>query len=201
MLQHLSFKWPIANDLVRESIIASIDDGDWGAYHGRYTSQLVSQFQQWLCVDHALLCCSGTIAVELALRGVGVSAGDEVILAAYDFPGNFRAIESIGATPVLIDVQANGWIAEPNDIALALSEKTKAILVSHLHGQIADIPKIKSVVEAAGYSIPIVEDACQSPGGVWLGQPLGTLGDVGVFSFGGSKLLVGRSRRRGRDER
>ena len=189
MLKHLSFKWPIADDQIRESIIASIDDGDWGAYHGRYTALLVSQMQRWLCVNHALLCCSGTIAVELALRGVGVSAGDEVVLAAYDFPGNFRAIESIGATPVLVDVQAGGWVVEPTDIALTLSEKTKAILVSHLHGQIADIPQIKSVVEAAGYSIPIIEDACQSPGGVWRGQPLSTLGDVGVFSFGGSKLL------------
>ena len=189
MLKHLSFKWPVANDQIRESIIASIDDGDWGAYHGRYTSQLLTQLQQRLSVDHALLCCSGTVAVELALRGVGVSEGDEVILAAYDFPGNFRAIEAIGATPVLVDVQTGGWVIEPSHIAEALSEKTKAILVSHLHGQITDIPKIKSIVDAAGYTIPIVEDACQSPGGVWLDQPLGTLGDVGVFSFGGSKLL------------
>ena len=107
MLKHLSFKWPVADDQIRESIIASIDDGDWGAYHGRYTSQLSDQLQQWLSIDHALLCCSGTVAVELALRGVGVSAGDEVVLAAYDFPGNFRAIEAIGATPVLIDVQTD----------------------------------------------------------------------------------------------
>ena len=189
MLKHLSFKWPVANDQIRESIIASIDDGDWGAYHGRYTSQLAGQLQQWLSVNHAILCCSGTVAVELALRGVGVSAGDEVILAAYDFPGNFRAIEAIGATPVLVDVQTDGWVIEPNNIVQALSEKTKAILVSHLHGQIADIPKIKSIVQAANYSVPIVEDACQSPGGAWLGQPLGAIGDVGVFSFGGSKLL------------
>ena len=189
MLKHLSFDWPVANDQIRESIISSIDDGDWGAYHGRYTSQLISQLQQWLSVDHALLCCSGTVAVELALRGVGVSAGDEVILAAYDFPGNFRAIEAIGATPVLVDVQKDGWVIEPNDIALALSAKTKAILVSHLHGQFSDIAKIKSILEAKNLSIPIVEDACQSPGGIRLDKALGTLGDIGVFSFGGSKLL------------
>ncbi|MDB2686620.1 DegT/DnrJ/EryC1/StrS aminotransferase family protein [Mariniblastus sp.] len=189
MLKHLSFKWPVANDPIRESIIAAIDDGDWGAYHGRYTSELSTQLQQWLSLKHALLCCSGTAAVELALRGVGVSAGDEVILAAYDFPGNFRAIEAIGATPVLVDVRAGGWVVEPKDVATACSEKTKAILVSHLHGQFADIPKIKSLIETAGHSIPIVEDACQSPGGIWLGHLLGTLGDVGVFSFGGSKLL------------
>ena len=90
---------------------------------------------------------------------------------------------------MLVDVQEDGWVIEPNDIAESLSEKTKAILVSHLHGQIADIPKIKSIVHAKDDSISIVEDACQSPGGSWLGQPLGTLGDVGVFSFGGSKLL------------
>lgn len=145
--------------------------------------------QQMLAVDHAILCCSGTIAVELALRGVGVSAGDEVILAAYDFPGNFRAIEAIGATPVLVDVQAGSWVVQTNDIEQAVSDKTKAILVSHLHGQIANIPKIKAIVEATGRAIPIVEDACQSPGGMSAGKPMGTLGEVGVFSFGGSKLL------------
>jgi len=95
----------------------------------------------------------------------------------------------IGAMPVLVDVQAGGWVVEPDDIAAALSEKTKAILVSHLHGQFADVFKIKSILQAANSSIPIVEDACQSPGGIWLDMPLGTLGDVAVFSFGGSKLL------------
>ena len=189
MLKHLSFQWPMASDQVRESVLASIEDGDWGAYHGKYTSQLITDLQQLLSVDHVVLCCSGTIAVELALRGAGVCAGDEVVLAAYDFPGNFRAVEAIGATPVLVDVQAGGWVVEPNDIAAAISDKTKAILVSHLHGQIADIPKIKSIVESNGNSIKIVEDACQSPGGSFGGRSLGTLGDVGVFSFGGSKLL------------
>ncbi len=189
MLKHLSFKWPVACEFIRESILASIDDGDWGAYHGRYTDRLIKYLQQWLSVEHALLCCSGTIAVELALRGAGVSAGDEVVLAAYDFPGNFRAIEAIGATPVLVDVQAGGWVVEPNDIAVAISEKTKAILVSHLHGQIANVRKIKTIVEASGYPVKIVEDACQSPGGSLDGRPLGALADVGVFSFGGSKLL------------
>ena len=179
----------MASDQVRESVLASIEDGDWGAYHGKYTSQLITDLQQLLSVDHVVLCCSGTIAVELALRGAGVCAGDEVVLAAYDFPGNFRAVEAIGATPVLVDVQAGGWVVEPNDIAAAISDKTKAILVSHLHGQIADIPKIKSIVESNGNSIKIVEDACQSPGGSFGGRSLGTLGDVGVFSFGGSKLL------------
>ena len=189
MLKHLSFQWPIASEQIRESVLASIEDGDWGAYHGKYTSQLITDLQQLLSVDHVVLCCSGTIAVELALRGAGVCAGDEVVLAAYDFPGNFRAVEAIGATPVLVDVQAGGWVVEPNDIAAAISDKTKAILVSHLHGQIADIPKIKSIVESNGNSIKIVEDACQSPGGSFGGRSLGTLGDVGVFSFGGSKLL------------
>ncbi len=189
MLKHLTFTWPISSDQIRESILGSIEDGDWGAYHGRYTSELIAQLQQLLSVDHVLLCCSGTIAVELALRGVGVAAGDEVVLAGYDFPGNFRAVEAIGATPVLVDVRAGGWAIDPSDVEQVVSEKTKAILVSHLHGEIADIPKIRATLESSGYSIMIVEDACQSPGGVCMGQPLGTLGDVGVFSFGGSKLL------------
>ena len=189
MLKHLTFNWPIADDQIRDSILGSIADGDWGTYHGRYTDQLVGQLRQWLSVDHALLCCSGTIAVELALRGAGVNTGDEVVLAGYDFPGNFRAVEAIGATPVLMDVRAGGWVVDPNDVAQVVSDKTKAILVSHLHGETVDIPKIKAVLESSGHSAMVVEDACQSPGGVSWEKPLGTLGDVGVFSFGGSKLL------------
>lgn len=161
MLKHLTFNWPIADDQIRDSILGSIADGDWGTYHGRYTDQLVGQLRQWLSVDHALLCCSGTIAVELALRGAGVNTGDEVVLAGYDFPGNFRAVEAIGATPVLMDVRAGGWVVDPNDVAQVVSDKTKAILVSHLHGETVDIPKIKAVLESSGHSAMVVEDACQ----------------------------------------
>lgn len=191
MLNHLTFEWPIATPAIRTSILEAIDAGEWGKYHGQFTDQLIHHFCDRLNVDHTVLCCSGTISVELALRGVGVRPGDEVILAGYDFPGNFRAVEAIGGQPVLVDVTANGWVLDSTKIANAVSTSTRAVIVSHLHGQIADVNAIRSALASAtnASSIAIVEDVCQAPGGMIDNQLLGTFGDVAAFSFGGSKLL------------
>jgi dTDP-4-amino-4,6-dideoxygalactose transaminase len=192
MLRHLSFEWPVATPAIRDAILRAIDDGEWGKYHGQFTDELLASFCDWLSAENTILCCSGTIAVELALRGVGVTTGDEVVLAAYDFPGNFRAIEAIGATPVLVDVEKNGWTIDPTELDRSISDATRAIIVSHLHGQIAAIESIKTAIETydgKAQPIAVVEDVCQAPGGKVNGQLLGSFGDVAAFSFGGSKLL------------
>lgn len=179
--------WPVADDAIFQSVDRALRSGQWGKYDGDLTEQLHQSLRSKFGLQHSLLCSSGTISVELALRGVGVKAGDEVILSAYDFPGNFRAIESAGATPVLVDVVADGWVIDSNQIAAAVSEKTSAVLVSHLHGQTADVATIARI--AAAHQISVIEDVCQSPGATTGGTPVGTLGDVATFSFGGSKLL------------
>ena len=89
-----------------------------------------------------MLLSSGTVAVEVALRAVDVQPGSEVILAAYDFPGNFRAIEAIGARPVIVDVVENGWVLDADQVAEAIGPETRAIIASHLHGQVADCPRL-----------------------------------------------------------
>lgn len=135
-----------------------------------------------------LSCASGTIAVQIALRGLNLPEGAEVILAAYDFPGNFRAIQDSGLFPVLVDINPRTWCLDAETIEAAISAKTSAVIVSHLHGGIADMPSIREIADRRG--IAIVEDACQAPGGRLNGKRLGTFGDVGVLSFGGSKLLT-----------
>ena len=122
-----------------------------------------------------MLVCSGTIGIELALRGVGVTAGDEVILAGYDFPGNFRCIEATGATPVLVDIASGTWSIQADDLATAHSEKTKAVIVSSLHGGIADIDAIMQWSRSVG--VAVIEDVCQAPAATRAGQLLGTFGD------------------------
>ncbi len=178
--------WPIASDAVRQSLQSVVDSNAWGLYDGDSTYALQVKLQDLFDCAHSLLSCSGTVAVELALRGVGVKRGDEVILAAYDFPGNFRAIEAIGAMPVLVDVAEGGWIIDIENLATAVSEKTSAILVSHLHGQLIDITAVR---ESLPRPVPIVEDCCQVPGASIDGKPCGSFGGVSAFSFGGSKLL------------
>ena len=179
--------WPKLTNSIREHVLEVLDNGDWGLYHSSVLDQLETRLSETFLMSHVTLCASGTIAVELALRGVGVKPGTEVILAGYDFPGNFRAIEAIGAIPVLIDVSPGGWKIELNQIQDAITDKTKAILVSHLHGEIQPISQIRNLLQ--GTPIKIVEDNCQSPGGQLQQQPLGSLGDVATLSFGGSKLL------------
>lgn len=164
-----------------------MEQGLWGKYDSELGDSLVTQLTSRFGVQHAMTCSSGTIAVELALRGVGVKPSDEVLLAAYDFPGNFRAIEAIGARPVLIDVSPYQCLMDPNLVESAVDENTRAIIVSHLHGQVADMNEFRRIADQ--HQLAIVEDACQSPGGILHGQPLGSFGDVGVLSFGGSKLL------------
>jgi dTDP-4-amino-4,6-dideoxygalactose transaminase len=114
--------------------------------------------------------------------------GDEVVLAGYDFPGNFRAIEAIGARPVLVDLDTSNWNLDVGQVEAALSPVTKAIVVSHLHGGLVPMAELMDLARARGASV--VEDACQAPGAIVQGRKAGTWGDVGVLSFGGSKLLT-----------
>jgi dTDP-4-amino-4,6-dideoxygalactose transaminase len=163
------------------------EEGGWGQYNGPQVEQLVAALSARHGNLHVYPCCSGTIAVELALRGLQVGPGDEVILAGYDFPGNFRSIEAVGALPVLVDIDPSSWAIDPAGIAEAITPLTRALVVSHLHGALAPMAELLSLLEPQG--IRVVEDACQCPGAMIDGMPAGQLGDVGIMSFGGSKLL------------
>lgn len=180
--------WPLPDEEVREALAAAYADGSWGRYHGPNCAALVEQLREAFRVEYTMLCSSGTIGVELALRGCGVETGDEVVLAGYDFSGNFRAIEAIGARPVLVDVSAETWCLDASQLEAATSPQIKAVVVSHLHGGIADMPKIMSIARSREWQV--VEDACQQPGAQLAGRPVGSWGDIGVLSFGGSKLLT-----------
>ena len=180
--------WPPPNAEVVASVHAALHSGDWGKYHGECVRRLESLLAEHFQAGQATTCCSGTIAVELALRAAGVQPGDEVILAAYDFPGNFRAIEAVGATPVLADLAANRWTLSVEAMEPAWSPQTRALIVSHLHGDTAPIQEL--VAEARDRDCLVIEDACQAPGAIVDGRPLGGWGDIGVLSFGGSKLLT-----------
>ncbi|MCH2115509.1 MAG: aminotransferase class V-fold PLP-dependent enzyme [Pirellulales bacterium] len=182
------FAWPIADDEVREALAKSYRDGSWGIYDGPEGEQLAAELCQYFGCEHALLCSSGTIGVELALRGCGVTAGDEVVLGAYDFPGNFRAVEAIGARPVLVDVSSDTWSLDAEQLAEIIRPEVKAVIVSHLHGGLVDMPAVVALARGRGWSV--IEDACQQPGAQLGGRAIGSWGDVGVLSFGGSKLLT-----------
>lgn len=183
-----SYTWPIADADVLAALATAYREGSWGKYDGPNCQNLERAIRELNQVQHAFLCSSGTIAVELALRGLKVGPGDEVILAGYDFPGNFRAVEAVGAKPVLVDFVENSWELDVSQIPLAVSPQTKAVIASHLHGSLVDMRTLTAVGREHG--LAVVEDACQATGATVQGKPAGSWGDVGVHSFGGSKLLT-----------
>lgn len=181
-------EWPPRDEAVRAALEAAWRDGSWAQYDGEHAWRLTEALATRFCTEHVLLCSSGTVAAQIALRGLGIGAGDEVLLAGYDYPGNFRSIESVGARPVLVDVVAGGATPDVAQFAAAYSPATKALIVSHLHGVMAPMPAL--MAWAAERGVAVVEDTCQAPGASIGRRPAGAWGDVGMLSFGGSKLLT-----------
>jgi dTDP-4-amino-4,6-dideoxygalactose transaminase len=179
--------WPGADEGIRAALEQALRDGSWGKYHGGNVERLEQRLAAWLDVPHVLTCGSGTFAVETALRALALAPGDEVVLAGYDYPGNFLSVHAVGARPVLVDVQPHNWNLDAQTLAPALQERTKAVLVSHLHGGLVPMQEVTTLCRERG--VPVIEDAAQAPGAVVQGWPVGTWGDIAVFSFGGSKLL------------
>ncbi|MFM2094489.1 MAG: L-glutamine:scyllo-inosose aminotransferase [Planctomycetota bacterium] len=180
--------WPPRDATIKAALDAAWQSGDWGRYDGEWTARLRDQLSALHDGAEVMLCASGTIGVELALRGLGLEPGDEVAIAGYDFPGNFRAVEAVGARPLLVDLAPRTWCLSVESFEAAIGESTRAVIVSHLHGGTADMAEIERLCRARG--IVIIEDVCQAPGAARNGKMLGTWSDVAIWSFGGSKLLT-----------
>ena len=114
-------------------------------------------------------------------------------LAAYDYPGNFLAVHAVGARPVLADVAPDDWNLDLHSLAEALGPAVRAVIVSHLHGGLVPMRELTDLVSSR--NVAVVEDAAQAPGAMVQGRRAGSWGDVGVLSFGGSKLLTAGPRR------
>ncbi len=179
--------WPLPDDDVRAALEQAYRDGSWGKYQGGNMERLEERLKEYYQVEFAIACGSGTFAVELALRALKVGPGDEVILAAYDYPGNFLCVHTVGAVPVLVDVDPDNWNLDPGKLAAAFRPATRAVIVSHLHGGVVPMREVMELTAARG--TPVIEDAAQQPGATVQGRRAGTWGDVGILSFGGSKLL------------
>ena len=180
--------WPRARTEIKAALDACWESGDWGSYHGTHVPRLEELIRDFYQSEHVTLCSSGSSALELALRGAKVEPGDEVILSAYDFRANFQNITLLGATPVLVDLRSDDFQMDVSRVAAAISDRTKAILISHLHGGIVDVAAARVIADAK--AICLIEDACQCQGAACEDRPLGMWGDVGLISFGGSKLTT-----------
>jgi dTDP-4-amino-4,6-dideoxygalactose transaminase len=136
---------------------------------------------------HAVGCNSGTDALVLALRGLGIGSGDEVITASFSFFATAEAISAVGATPVFVDVDPVTYLIDLNRIEAAITPATKALLPVHLFGRPVDMGRITDIAQRHG--LKVVEDCAQATGASWDSKPVGSWGDVGCFSFFPTKNL------------
>ena len=141
---------------------------------------LETEIQNKFKVNHAQLVSSGTTAVSVAMALAGVGADDEVIMPTFTFVASFEAILMLGATPVLVDIDDTLTLC-PAAVKKAITPKTKAIMPVHMCGSMANLDALKAICETN--QLKLIEDACQAIGGTYQGKYLGTLGDVGCFSF------------------
>jgi dTDP-4-amino-4,6-dideoxygalactose transaminase len=180
--------WPLPDAGVLDALRAAYGNGSWGQYLGPNVPALEAMLAQVHGVPHAITCASGTLAVEVALRALGVGPGDEVVLGAYDFESSFLSVHAIGALPVLVDVSADNACLDPVLLEVAITPATKAVIATHLHGGL--VPMSEVVAIAGRHGVPVLEDAAQATGATVEGKPAGSWGDVGALSFGGSKLVT-----------
>jgi len=138
-------------------------------------------------VEHCIGVANGTDAIELALRALGVAAGDEVIMPANTFIATAEAASRIGARPVPVDVDPDHLLISPEAVAAAITDRTRAIVPVHLYGQVAPVEALEPIAEAAG--IPIVEDGAQSQGAARNGRRAGSIGRIAATSFYPGKNL------------
>ena len=138
-------------------------------------------FAEAVGTPHAVGCNSGTDALVLALRGLGIGSGDEVITASFSFFATAEAISAVGATPVFVDVDPSTYLIDLNRIEAAITPRTRALLPVHLFGRPVDMTRLMVIAER--HDLRVIEDCAQATGAHWDGRSVGSWGDVGCFSF------------------
>ena len=171
----------------------AIED-NWVAPAGPNLAGFEADICQATGVAHCVALSSGTAAIHLGLILLGVGPGDEVLCPSFTFVATANPIMYLGATPVFVDSEADTWNICPQRLReaivdrLAKGRKPRALVLVHLYGMPARLPDILAI--AAEFEIPILEDAAEALGSRFGGQPLGSFGTVGVFSFNGNKILT-----------
>jgi 8-amino-3,8-dideoxy-alpha-D-manno-octulosonate transaminase len=140
-----------------------------------------------MATKYAHTVSSGTAALTVALASAGVGAGDEVIMPTFTFVASFESILALGAVPILVDVD-DTLTLEPSAVEKAITKKTRVVMPVHMCGSMADLDALMAICKK--HNLLLLEDACQAIGGSYQGQPLGSIGDLGCFSFDYVKTIT-----------
>jgi len=147
------------------------------------------EFAAWCGTEHAIGVSSGTSALEISLRALGIGPGDEVIVPTNSFIATAEAVTATGATPRLVDVDESTALITAEIVEAAITERTRCVIPVHLYGRSVEIGPLLELCRARG--LRLVEDGCQAHGALYEGRRAGTHGDAGCFSFYPTKNLGG----------
>ena len=163
-------------------------DTNWITSVGRFLDEFEQSLASFVGAKYAVACCSGTAAMHVGLRLLGVQAGDEVIVPATTFISTVNVVLYCGAKPIMVDVEEETFSMAPAKLAESMNERTKVVLPVHLYGQPCQMDKIMAIAQSCG--VAVLEDACESLGSWYKNKHTGTFGRISAFSFNGNKIIT-----------
>lgn len=186
-MKHVPLAKPNLGKYELEYVTESVKSG-WISSAGHYIKKFESEFAKYFHVKYASSCSNGTAALHLALLALGIAPGDEVLVPALTFVATANVVRYMNAVPIFVDIRQDTWNIDPEKIPARITPKTKAIIVVHLYGYPADMDKILSL--ARKYKLSVIEDAAEAHGAKFKNKFVGTLGDIGCYSFYGNKIIT-----------
>lgn len=160
----------------------------WISSNGRFIGAFEAAFAKFIGVKHAIATNNGTTALHLALVGLGLQPGDEVIVPTLTYIASANAVRYCGATPVFVDSTPHTFNIDPADVAAKITPRTKGIMPVHLYGQSADMDPLLALAKQHG--LFVLEDAAEAIGARYKGRFAGSMGDCATFSFFGNKIVT-----------
>lgn len=177
--------WPPIDDTDRRSVLAALEQKS--LTYGPNSQAFQTEFAAWNGNQHAIFTNSGTAALHMAVVACGIGAGDHVLVTAYSWSSSATCIIHHNAIPIFVDIDFDTINIDVDKIEKAITPKTKALIVVHLHGLAVNMDKVLAV--ARKHNLKVIEDACQAHGALFNGRKVGTLGDCAAFSFNQNKCL------------
>jgi perosamine synthetase len=180
-------QWPVWDQAAEKNITDMLRTGRWWLGDGEHVADFENRYAGLMGAKRCLATASGTTALIIALKALGVDAGDEVLVSPYTFIASYNVIFMNKALPVFVDSDPETFLMDPSKIESRITDRTTAILPVHIYGLPVDMDSVNAV--AGKHNLKVVEDACQAWLGEYRGKKTGTLGDAGCFSFQNSKNL------------
>jgi dTDP-4-amino-4,6-dideoxygalactose transaminase len=181
--------WPRHDEDEIDAAVAVLRSGRVNArVHGEQCTAFEEEFAEFCGMPHAIAVANGTLALELALRGLGIGAGDEVIVPARSFFATASCVKAVGAEPVFADIEPHSHNIDPESVERMVSEATRAVIAVHLGGLPCDMDRLAAVCRRFG--LLLIEDCAQAHGAEYRGRKAGSLGDAAAFSFCTDKIMT-----------